>query len=113
MIILIRNLYVRYVRYLTSFSSFSRIQFFARNYTQVIRQLKMNEAILFHEEGSKQFKMTFRYINPVLNVDRQFNFQRQVDESINYFIQRIYKNIHTYLIKTIYKKRKKHNEIIQ
>ncbi|PBC27644.1 2',5'-phosphodiesterase [Apis cerana cerana] len=73
----------------------------------------MNEAILFHEEGSKQFKMTFRYINPVLNVDRQFNFQRQVDESINYFIQRIYKNIHTYLIKTIYKKRKKHNEIIQ
>ncbi|XP_026298460.1 2',5'-phosphodiesterase 12 [Apis mellifera] len=108
MIILTRNLYLKY---LTSFLSFPKVQLFAKNYSQVITQLKMNEAILFHEEGSKDFKMTFRYVNSVLNVDRQFNFQRQVDESINYFIQRIHKNISSYLLKIIYKKRKKNNEI--
>ncbi|XP_031365550.1 2',5'-phosphodiesterase 12-like [Apis dorsata] len=106
MIILIRNLYVRY---LTSFSSFPKIQLL-KNYSQAVTQLKMNEAILFHEEGSKNFKMSFRYVNPDLNVDRQFNFQRQVDESINRFIQRIHKNIYAYIIKIIYRKQKKRNE---
>lgn len=104
MTILIRNLYIRNV---TSFLSFPKIQLL-KNYSQAVIQLKMNEVILFHEEGSKNFKMSFRYVNPDLNVDRQFNFQRQVNESINYFIQRINKNIYNHLTKKLYRKKKKY-----
>ncbi|KOX80382.1 2',5'-phosphodiesterase 12 [Melipona quadrifasciata] len=50
--------------------------------------------------------MSFRYINPILNIDRQFNFQRHVDETINNFVQRICQNINSYITKRMCRKKK-------
>ncbi|XP_076763316.1 2',5'-phosphodiesterase 12 [Xylocopa sonorina] len=108
MSMLIRNLHLRC---LTSFLPAVNVnqQFFKR-YSQIVLQLKMNEAIVLHEEGSPKFEMFFRYINPKLNVDRQFNFVRQVDEPINNFLCRIDRNINIYLMKKIRRQKKKHSE---
>ncbi|XP_003488973.2 2',5'-phosphodiesterase 12 [Bombus impatiens] len=104
---------ILHLRYLTPFLPTSTIQQqFLKNSSRLVTQLNMNEAILFHEEGSKNFKMSFRYINPELNVDRQFNFQRHVDESINNFVQRINRNITVYLKEKIYRKLKKQNKCV-
>ncbi|CAK9807032.1 2',5'-phosphodiesterase 12 [Anthophora plagiata] len=108
MSILIRNLYTKY---LTSFLPITKVhQSFYKNYSQAMMQLKMNEAIILYEEGSKQFTMSFRYINPELNVDRLFNFNRQVDEPLSIFLQRINTNIKTYNMKRYWRKHKKTNK---
>ncbi|CAL7939661.1 unnamed protein product [Xylocopa violacea] len=75
MTILLHNLHLRY---LTSFLPIVNVtrQFF-KSYSQLVIQLKMNEAIVMHKKGSANFNMSFRYVNPELNVDRQFNFSRQ------------------------------------
>ncbi|KOC61395.1 2',5'-phosphodiesterase 12 [Habropoda laboriosa] len=85
-------------------------QAFYKNYSAAVVRLKMNEAIILHEESNNKFTMSFRYINPELNVDRQFNFDRQVDDSITKFIQRINTNINTYIMKKYWKKQKKKNK---
>lgn len=104
---------ILHLRCLTPFLPISTIhRQFLKNYSQLVTQLNMNEAILFHEEGSKDFKMSFRYINPELNVDRQFNFQRHVDESINNFVQRINKNINVCLMGKIHRRLKKKNKYV-
>lgn len=101
------------LRCLTPFLPISTIQQqFFKNSSQLVTRLNMNEAILFHEEGSKNFKMSFRFINPELNVDRQFNFQRHVDESINNFVQRINRNVNVYLKEKIYRRLKKQNKCV-
>ena len=105
MSILFRNLHSRC---LTSFLSKPKVyQQILKNYSQPIMRLNANEAILLYEEGNENFNMSFRYINPILNIDRQFNFQRHVDETINNFVQRICQNINSYITKRMCRKKKK------
>lgn len=105
---------ILHLRCLTPFLPISTLhRQFLKNYSRLMTRLNMNEAILFHEEGSKDFKMSFRYINAELNVDRQFNFERHVDESINNFVQRINRNIKVYLTEKIHRRlKKKKNDVI-
>ncbi|CAD1476443.1 unnamed protein product, partial [Heterotrigona itama] len=92
---------------LTSFLSKPKVyQQILKNYSQPIMRLNANEVILHYEEGNDNFNMSFRYINPILNIDRQFNFRRHVDETINNFVQRICQNINSYITKRTYRKKK-------
>lgn len=105
--------HILHLRCLTSFLPIPTIQQqFLKNSSQLVTILNMNEAILLHEKGSKNFKMSFRYINPELNVNRQFNFERHVDESINNFVQRINKNINVHLKEKSYRRLKKQDKYV-
>ncbi|XP_076238085.1 2',5'-phosphodiesterase 12 isoform X2 [Calliopsis andreniformis] len=53
----------------------------------------MNEVLLRYDEGNESFEASFRYVNPNLKVDKQFNFNRKVDEPINNFLRRMDANI--------------------
>ncbi|XP_043510401.1 2',5'-phosphodiesterase 12 [Frieseomelitta varia] len=111
MSILFRNLHSRC---LTSVLSKPKVyQQILKNYSQPIMRLNANEAILLYEEGNENFNMSFRYINPILNIDRQFNFQRHVDETINNFVQRICQNINSYITKRICRKKKKDEDSLE
>jgi hypothetical protein len=55
--------------------------------------LNMDEAFLRYEKGSSTFDISFRYMNDTLQIDRQFNFSRQVIENVNKFLNRIDVNI--------------------
>ncbi|XP_026675284.1 2',5'-phosphodiesterase 12 [Ceratina calcarata] len=97
-----------YLKCLTPFAPLSKIHpHLFKRYSQAVFRLKMNEAIVLYEEGSKKFEMSLRYANPELNIDRNFNFERQVDEPINNFLQRIDKNISNFLMKKVNRKKKR------
>lgn len=100
-----------YLKCLTPFAPLTKIhqQFFKR-YSQTVFHLNMNEAIVFYEEGSKKFEMSLRYTNPELNIDRHFNFERQVDEPISTFLNRIDKNISNFVMKKVNRKKKKQKQ---
>ncbi|OAD56041.1 2',5'-phosphodiesterase 12 [Eufriesea mexicana] len=70
----------------------------------------MNEAILLHEEGSDIFTMSLRYVQSDLNIDRQFNFNRRINEPISNFTRRIKTNIGLQVMKKMYCKQKKHSD---
>lgn len=67
------------------------------------QRLRMNEAFVRYDEDSDRFDISFRYINKDLVVDRQYNFNRQVNEPIESFLKRIDANVS----KTLIKKKKK------
>ena len=97
-----------YSRCLTSFPSVSKLdQHFYKNYSRPKLQLNMNEALLRYEEGSDNFEVSLRYVNPDLNLDRQFNFNRNVNEPISNFLRRVDANINSYTMKKLNKKKKK------
>lgn len=54
---------------------------------------KMNKAYLRHASDSNYFQITFHYKNLDLKVDRQFNFQRQLNETVGTFIGRVETNL--------------------
>lgn len=109
MFVLFRNLHLKC---LTSCLPISTVyKSFYKNYSQIMVQLNVNEAILMHEEGQTKFDMLLRYINPALNVDRRFNFHRSVDEPIKTLVRRLDTNIKTYIIKKSKRKKKKTNEL--
>ncbi|KAJ3656962.1 hypothetical protein Zmor_015999 [Zophobas morio] len=54
---------------------------------------KMNQAYLRHLDDSEKFELTFQYVDPAAKIDRQFNFCRQVSESVNAFTQRVATNV--------------------
>ncbi|KAK2582431.1 hypothetical protein KPH14_004741 [Odynerus spinipes] len=66
--------------------------------------LNTGEAFLYHEKGAETFTFMLRFEYPTLNVDRQFNFSRRVNESVDIFLNRIEQNITKSLI---HKKKKK------
>ncbi|XP_017758786.1 PREDICTED: 2',5'-phosphodiesterase 12-like [Eufriesea mexicana] len=108
MLIFTSNLYLKY---LTSFLSATKVyRQFLRNHSIVVYKLKMNEAILLHEEGSDIFTMSLRYVQSDLNIDRQFNFNRRINEPISNFTRRIKTNIGLQVMKKMYCKQKKHSD---
>ncbi|XP_012284829.1 2',5'-phosphodiesterase 12 [Orussus abietinus] len=63
------------------------------NHCQPRLIFKMNEVFLRYEKGNDTFDVSFRYVNPDLNVDRQFNFTRKSTETISNFLKRINANV--------------------
>ncbi|XP_063973714.1 2',5'-phosphodiesterase 12 [Diachasmimorpha longicaudata] len=70
---------------------------------------KMHEAYLWHVEGDETFNFTFRYTQADLNVDRQFNLSRRVNENVDVFLKRVDTN----LGKVLDKKKKKRSRKTQ
>lgn len=68
---------------------------------------KMACAYFRHDEGSEQFHVTFRYINDIYGVNRQFNLSRCLSENVGFFLSRIGANVTKAFEK---KKKKKQNE---
>lgn len=58
-------------------------------------------------EGSDKFKVCFHYINDQINVSRQFNFERQLTETVENFLLRVTKNLEKIVLSKLNKKRKK------
>ena len=54
---------------------------------------KMNEAFVRYNKESDRFDISFRYVNPDLLIDRQYNFNRMVEEPIETFLKRIDVNV--------------------
>ncbi|KAL6254856.1 hypothetical protein P5V15_014195 [Pogonomyrmex californicus] len=69
--------------------------------------LTMNEAFLRYEKGNDVFDISFRYVNEEMNIDRQFNFSRQVTENVNNFLKRIDTNVYKIINKKMQRKKKK------
>lgn len=75
---------------------------------------KMNTAYLRHTNNSEQFQITFQYTNPELNVNRQFNFSRQLNETVDTFTNRVSVNVEKFINKKTKKKKKEEtSEAIQ
>ncbi|XP_076659540.1 2',5'-phosphodiesterase 12 [Halictus rubicundus] len=100
MLTLTRN---SYSRGLTCPYPFSILQHLIKKYSQPRWKINMNEALVIHEEGSDNFQVSLRYINTDLKIDRQFNFNRNVNEPINNFLRRLDSNISN----CVHKKQKK------
>lgn len=64
---------------------------------------KMDKAYLRHLRDNEQFQITFKYTNSDLNVDRQFNFNRKLSESVEIFLSRVITSVQ----KALNKKNKK------
>lgn len=67
----------------------------------------MNKVYFRNEPGSSELQISFRYKNPEMNVDREFNFCRTMTENIDDAIVRIRNNISKVLNKKSKKKQKK------
>ncbi|XP_011150395.1 2',5'-phosphodiesterase 12 isoform X2 [Harpegnathos saltator] len=92
--------------YLAS-SIIARILPVRNTHTQPKHILKMNEAFLRYEKDSDVFDISFRYVDEVAKVDRQFNFSRQATESVNNFLSRINTNVCKYINNKAERKKKK------
>lgn len=72
----------------------------------------------YRQKDNEHFQFNFEYNNTELNVNRQFNFSRQLTETVGTFLNRININVEKALIKKIKRKKKKNienadNEIIE
>lgn len=63
----------------------------------------METAYIRHLDNGDQFEMAFKYSNDDLRINRQFNFNRRLSESIESFTNRVAQNVE----KTLNKKNKK------
>lgn len=88
--------------YLVS-SFFARILTFRSAHTQPKHKLRMNEAFLRYEKGDDVFNISFRYVDEVTRIDRQFNFSRQATESVNNFLTRVNMNVCKFVNKKVRK----------
>ncbi|XP_053973801.1 2',5'-phosphodiesterase 12 [Hylaeus volcanicus] len=96
-----------YSRCITSLLSPTRFnQHFFKKYSQPHHLLNMNEVLVRYDKGNQKFEVSLRYVNSDLNVDKQFNFNRNVNESINTFLTRISMNIKSYTTKKLNKRMK-------
>ncbi|XP_072743590.1 2',5'-phosphodiesterase 12 [Anoplolepis gracilipes] len=97
-----------YRAYLVSSSVFTS---FRSKHVRPKHVLKMNEAFLRYENESNVFDISFRYVDEAMNVDRQFNFSRQITEDVNNFLKRIDISICKFINKKIERKRKKNSTL--
>lgn len=61
--------------------------------------LNSGEALVYHENGAETFDFMFCFEYPAINVNRQFNFQRRINEKVDSFLNRINSNIRKIIIK--------------
>ncbi|XP_033333947.2 2',5'-phosphodiesterase 12 [Megalopta genalis] len=104
MLTLLRKSYSRGLTYLYPYSILD--QHLVKRYSQPKVIINMNEVCIVHDEDSDNFQVSLRYVNNDLNIDRQFNFRRTMNEPINNFLRRLDLNINN----CITKKRKKGNK---
>ncbi|XP_047366288.1 2',5'-phosphodiesterase 12 isoform X1 [Vespa velutina] len=74
--------------------------------TNIKMVLNSGEALVYHENGAETFDFMFRFEYPSLNVNRQFNFSRHINEKVDSFLKRINTNVS----KVIVRKKKKFAE---
>lgn len=70
----------------------------------------------YRQKDDEQFLFTFQYNDTNLNVNRQFNFCRQLTETVGAFLSRVNTNVEKVLAKKAKKKNKKapaENEVIE
>lgn len=68
----------------------------------------------YRQKDDEHFQFTFQYNDTELNVNRQFNFCRQITETVGTFLSRVNTNVEKILAKKAKKKKKKgQDEIIE
>lgn len=90
--------------YLQQLVKVSRAFTFTRSIHQYL--FKMDKAYLRHLNETERFEMTFRYVDPELRIDRQFNFNRSLSENVDMFLTRVATNFEKILNKKNKKKKK-------
>lgn len=73
------------------------------------------EKAYYRQKDDEHFQFTFQYNDTELNVNRQFNFCRQLTETVGTFLSRINTNVEKVLLKKAKKKNKKtvESEIVE
>lgn len=82
------------------------------NFNNSNKTLKMNEAYFKHVEDQGKIAISFRFVQQMdeKNVDRTFNFVRDLDEQINVSMNRIRNNLEKELLRKTKKRPKKGQE---
>ncbi|KAK3909043.1 2',5'-phosphodiesterase 12 [Frankliniella fusca] len=68
---------------------------------------EMQNAYICHPKGSDRFSFTFHYVNDNLGVNRKFNLNRECQETINTFLNRVQCNVEKIVNQVHAKRRKK------
>lgn len=71
--------------------------------------LKMDKAYLRRVNESEQFEIAFKYVDSELRINRQFNFNRRLSETVESFLSRVGTNVEKVVSKKSRKKKKKNN----
>ncbi|XP_016987842.1 2',5'-phosphodiesterase 12 [Drosophila rhopaloa] len=83
-------------------STQDRVSFLTRFYSNSC-SINMDKVYFRNASDSKDLDIVFRFVNTNLNINREFNFRRQMNEPINAILARIQSNIQSRLAK-LYKK---------
>lgn len=70
----------------------------------------MDKAYLRRLTESEQFNFAFRYVDPDLKLDRQFNFNRRLSEDVDAFLLRVATNFEKVAAKKMKLKKKKNEK---
>lgn len=68
-------------------------------------KLKMENAYFRYFEGDDHFEMILKFTSPTLGIERQFNFKRQISESVDSFLGRVSTNVEKITSKKTKKKK--------
>ncbi|KAI4492309.1 hypothetical protein M0802_009890 [Mischocyttarus mexicanus] len=71
--------------------------------------LNSGEALVYHEKETETFDLMLRYECPTLKIDRQFNFSRRINETVDLFVNKLNNNI----TKILMKKEKKYGNALE
>ncbi|XP_014603536.1 PREDICTED: 2',5'-phosphodiesterase 12 [Polistes canadensis] len=103
------NCYIRRNQ-LTSLIKILNINLVIRNkHTDLKMVLNSREALVYHEKGAETFDLMLRYECPTLKLDRQFNFSRRINETVDLFVNKLNNNI----TKILMKKEKKFGDALK
>lgn len=68
---------------------------------------RMDKAYLRRLNETEQFEIAFKYVDPELKINRQFNFNRRLSETVDSFLSRVAINFKKVAAKKIKKKKNK------
>lgn len=68
---------------------------------------KMNIVYFRYVPDEPQFQISFEYSSPTIGINRKFNFDRKVTESVQTTMDRIKNNVEKIFSKKFYKKKEK------
>lgn len=75
--------------------------------------MNMDKVYFRHDPSSEDLHISFRYANPELNIDKEFNFCRKIDEKLEVTLNRIRGNIEKEFNKKLRKGKKKSSAQVQ
>ncbi|XP_005187956.1 2',5'-phosphodiesterase 12 [Musca domestica] len=102
---------------LRSFLRLTRLQISIKQARSACLQRKiamnMDKVYFRHDPSSEDLHISFRYANPELNIDKEFNFCRKIDEKLEVTLNRIRGNIEKEFNKKLRKGKKKSSTQVQ